>query len=59
MKSLLFTLVGILSIAASARAQSPAEAVEQAVGMSLNKVPGQATIIKRCDVPAVVSIHIQ
>ena len=46
MKSLLFTLVGILSIAASARAQSPAEAVEQAVGMSLNKVPGQATIIK-------------
>jgi len=46
MKSLLFTLAGILAIAASARAQSPAEVVEQAVGMSLNKVPGQATIIK-------------
>jgi len=46
MKSLVFTLAGILAIAASARAQSPAEVVEQAVGMSLNKVPGQATIIK-------------
>ena len=46
MKSVLFAVVGILMTAVSARAQSPAEVIEQAIAKSLNPVPGQATIIK-------------
>jgi len=46
MKSLLFAGVGLLLISASAFAQSPAEVIEKAISMSLNRVPGQATIIK-------------
>lgn len=46
MKTSLSAVFATLLIAASAHAQSPAEVIEQAIAMSLNKVPGQATIIK-------------
>jgi hypothetical protein len=46
MKQLALALVVALSTAVTAHAQSPAEVIERAVGQSLNRFPGQATLIK-------------